>query len=158
MMGVYHNFKILLPKLNIFKTPAYCDTGKTAIVQWNLTDYLNQYDLLDAIEQFGYRGESTNTSGGLRLARQLLTDPAYGGRGPSVTRAVILITDGMPNIENHTVFAEAAKIKADGIALLAIGVTERVSHLILLHGYYCIRLEFRIYRTSHKYNAKGYIV
>lgn len=77
--------------------------------------------------KINYRGEYTNTTGGLWLAQQVLDSPQYGGRGAQVPRLIILITDGVPNVDVNTLQAQVNSIKAEGnIRLITIGVTDQV--------------------------------
>ena len=72
-----------------------------------------------------YRGEFTDTTDGLALALQILTNPTYGSR-PDVPKIIILLTDGVPNVNVAGLEPVVAQIKADMIRLVTIGVTDQV--------------------------------
>ena len=85
---------------------------------------------MEAIKLLKYRGENTNTTGGLIWARRVLTEPEFGARGNAVVRILILITDGQPNRATETLDQEIARIKSEDVGIFAIGITDSVSCLI----------------------------
>lgn len=77
---------------------------------------------IDAIE---YRGGNTNTTGGLRVARQFVFSPEFGDR-PNANNVLILMTDGIPTREVDGLMPEVERIKAMGVTIIAVGVTKEV--------------------------------
>lgn len=85
--------------------------------------------MLAAIDQIEYRGGNTNTTGGLREARQSVFIEGAGDR-PQVANVLILITDGLPSREVEGLQDEVDRIKALGITIIAVGVTRAVDILV----------------------------
>jgi hypothetical protein len=97
------------------------DFGAKARIQFGLNNYQTQSEVFDAINRVRFIGDTTNTTGGLYKSRQVLTDPQYGPRA-GVSKIIILITDGNPNIEANTLLEEAQNIRDAGIRVLVIGI------------------------------------
>ena len=79
------------------------------------------------MDRIQYLGENTNTTGGLKVARLEVFDPAYEQRS-NVDRVIVLITDGVPTYDADKLDDEVAAVKAEGIRLFALGVTDEVYH------------------------------
>ena len=108
--------------------------GNKAKLDFNLKDYSTKAEVLEAVDRIRYLGENTNTTGGLKLARLEVFDPAYEQRS-DVDRVIVLITDGVPTYDADKLDEEVAAVKAAGIRLVALGVTDRVRQsLISNHG------------------------
>ena len=83
--------------------------------------------MIDAINKtLRFRGENTNTTGGMRLARERLFDTKYGMR-PDVKHVMLLVTDGVPTFDANKLPAEVQRIKDLNIRIVAVGVTNQVS-------------------------------
>jgi len=82
--------------------------------------------LLAAVDRIQYLRENTNTTGGLKVARLEVFNPYYTQR--DVDKIIVLITDGVPTYDADKLDDEVAAIKAEGIRLVALGVTEKVCH------------------------------
>jgi len=80
--------------------------------------------MLAAVDRIQYLRENTNTTGGLKLARLKVFDPAYEQR--DVDRIIVLITDGVPTYDADKLDDEVSAIKRMGIRLVALGVTDKV--------------------------------
>lgn len=92
--------------------------------------------MLHAISKLEYKGQYTDTSGGLHWAHAVLTDTKYGPRGPDVPKVIILITDGKQTpYKPDAMDAEHKKIIDANIKLIAIGITEKVSFIYFQHEY-----------------------
>jgi len=83
-------------------------------------------EVMDAVDHMRYMGGNTNTTGGLRETK-LNVLSAKGGRRPEVPGLIILITDGYPTRETDMLIPTADEIKALGVTIIAIGVTQLVS-------------------------------
>lgn len=83
-------------------------------------------EVLAAIDRIEYRGGNTNTTGGLRETRLSVFTEAAGDR-PLVPNVLILITDGLPSREVDGLQDEVNRIKALGITIIAVGVTNSVN-------------------------------
>ena len=83
----------------------------------------------NAIRNIAYLGGWTNTTGALRVACTEIFNTANGDRS-DVPNVIVLITDGVPNIDVHLLAGEVARCKARGIRILGVGVTNQVSFLI----------------------------
>lgn len=105
--------------------------------------YLNNYTDIDslnaAVLSIPYLGGNTNTTGGLRVMRTQIFNTANGDR-PSVPNVCLLITDGVPTREVEDLADEVQMVRAAGIRVIGIGVTNAVSAacfaaVTLLHEY-----------------------
>lgn len=82
-------------------------------------------DVMDAVDHIRYQGGNTNTTGGLRVARESVFTAA-GGKRPDFPALIILITDGFPTREVELLLDTADSLKNKGISIMAIGVTNLV--------------------------------
>ena len=89
-----------------------------------MKDYSTKAEMLAAVDRIQYLRENTNTTGGLKLARLKVFDPAYEQR--DVDRIIVLITDGVPTYDADKLDDEVSAIKRMGIRLVALGVTDKV--------------------------------
>ena len=101
--------------------------GNKAKLDFNLKDYSTKDEVLAAVDRIQYLGQNTNTTGGLKVARLEVFDPAYEQR-LNVDRVIVLITDGVPTYDADKLDDEVAAVKAEGIRLFALGVTDKVHH------------------------------
>jgi len=85
--------------------------------------------VLAAVDRIRYLRENTNTTGGLKVARLEVFDPAYEQR--DVDKIIVLITDGVPTYDADKLDDEVAAIKREGIRLVALGVTDKVLQLLI---------------------------
>jgi len=99
--------------------------GNEATLNFYLNNFTNVTALQNAISSIPYRGGNTNTTGGLRLARTEIFNPANGDR-PDVMDVVILITDGEPTREVDLLTGEVEAFKSREIRIVGIGVTNQV--------------------------------
>lgn len=127
--------KYLADRLNVSPTgnrAAMVDFEDEARMDWDLNKYTEEQLLLDAILAIPYAGHKTNTSGALRVARQIFSDPGAGAR-TGVQNTIIMITDGEPTKEPETLDAEIKNTKDAGIKIMAVGVTTGVKEDTLLN-------------------------
>jgi len=99
--------------------------GNEATLNFYLTNYTDIAALQTAVSNVPYRGGNTNTTGGLRLARTKIFNPANGDR-PDVQNVAVLITDGNPTREVDLLNDEVEAMKNDSIRIVGIGVTNKV--------------------------------
>ena len=99
--------------------------SNAGIVQFDLDDYWERPRIKEAIQRLPYTGGNTNTTGGLRVARQKVLTSQRGDR-PDVRNVVVLVTDGKATREMNGLADEADRIKAAGTMLIGIGVTSNV--------------------------------
>ncbi|XP_033728445.1 collagen alpha-6(VI) chain-like [Pecten maximus] len=85
-----------------------------------LDDHTDKDSLLQAITGIRYTYGNTNTADGLRVAREDILG-AKGDRR-TVPNVVILITDGIPNMNVRRTIPEATLIKEGGARMYLIGV------------------------------------
>lgn len=78
--------------------------------------------ILSRIERLYFLGGNTNTSGALRVARVLLSDVRSHVTGSK--QVVMLITDGLSNVDPQLTLQEARAAKQGGIVVYAIGISE----------------------------------
>lgn len=106
------------------------DFGNRGYLEWDLNKYQNEAQVVTAIKALRYRGENTNTTGGMYWARQVLTDPMYGAR-KNTSKVLILITDGIPTFDSNKLPMEVAQSKDSGIRIVTVGVTDQVNVTLL---------------------------
>jgi len=99
--------------------------GNKGNLNFNLKKYSTKGEVLAAVNRIKYRGENTNTTGGLKVARLKVFDPNYEQR-PNVDRIIVLITDGVPTYDSDKLHDEVAAIKRMGIRIVGLGVTNKV--------------------------------
>ncbi|XP_069108499.1 cartilage matrix protein-like [Argopecten irradians] len=85
-----------------------------------LDDHLDKASLLQAVTSIRYTYGNTNTAEGLRVAREEILGAAGDRR--TVPNVVILITDGIPNMNVRRTIPESELIKEGGSRLYLIGV------------------------------------
>jgi len=100
--------------------------GSKAYLLFHLSNYTNTQSLVDAVRRIRYCSGSTNTTGGLRVARTEIFNTASGDR-EAVPDVVVLITDGNPTREVEILGDEVQRIKDLGIRIVGVGVTGGVS-------------------------------
>jgi len=79
---------------------------------------------LQAVENMGVVASSTDTSSALRIMRTVIFSPNNGDR-PEVNNVGIIITDGQSD-DNQATVQEARAVKAAGIRMFAIGLTDQI--------------------------------
>jgi len=79
---------------------------------------------LQAVENMGVVASSTDTSSALRIMRTVIFSPNNGDR-PEVNNVGIIITDGQSD-DNRATVDEAQAVKAAGIRMFAIGLTDQI--------------------------------
>lgn len=95
-----------------------------------LNNYLTEAEVLSPLDLISYKGYHTNTTGGLYFARTRIFNPVNGDR-PDALNVIILITDGIPNYDEDKLQGEVDRIKASGIRIVAVGVTNEVGPVIV---------------------------
>lgn len=89
----------------------------------NVLPVSGQLDLiLYRIDRLDFLGGNTNTSGALRVARDLLSNS--GSRATGSKKVMMLITDGLSNVDPQLTLQEARAAKQGGIIVYAIGISE----------------------------------
>jgi len=79
---------------------------------------------LQAVKGMTVVASSTNTSSALKIMRTVVFSSANGDR-PDVSNVGIVITDGQSD-DNKATAAEARHVKAAGIRMFAIGLTNQI--------------------------------
>ena len=100
-------------------------TGNQGYLGFDFTQYTTVREVIDALGRVKYRGENSNMTGGMRLARERLFDTKYGMR-PNASRVIILVAEGMPTFDADKLTEEIARIKNLNIRIMAVGVTNKV--------------------------------
>jgi len=101
-------------------------TGNQGYLGFDFTNFTTQKAVIDALNTtLRFRGENTNTTGGMRLARERLFNTKYGMR-PNVKHVMLLVTDGVPTFDAHLLPEEVQRIKDMNIRIMAVGVTNQV--------------------------------
>ena len=96
-------------------------------MDFTLTQYTTPSQVVAAVAAIQYLGEYTNTTGGLWLAEQILTTSCCGARGPTIPKIIVLLTDGVPNVNVDQLQATVSSIKSNDIRIVTIGVTNMVT-------------------------------
>ena len=100
--------------------------GSEAYVHFYLTNFTDTRSLEIAVRNIPFCGGNTNTTGGLRLARQQIFNTANGDR-PDVLNVIVLITDGNPTLEVDELSDEVRLMKSMDVRIVGVGVTSEVS-------------------------------
>jgi len=106
------------------------DFGNKGYIKWNLTKYTTSDDVNKAVAAMPYRGENTNMTGGLYMARQVLTNTANGAR-LNVAKVIILITDGVPTFDADKLPEEVALDKSIPARIVTVGITNLINVTLL---------------------------
>ena len=99
-------------------------------IEFLLDAYYDKNALTAAILGILYKGGNTNTSSGLRRMQNNVFDPTNQGlRGDrlDVQNLAIVITDGGSNVNKEDTIPSADRAKADGIKIVAVGITRSVN-------------------------------
>ena len=126
------NFLLMLDFLKYFLVPANIQDDNVRVgiviystrvfIQFQMSDYIgNKRGVYQAIDKIPYEYGSTNTYGGLNTMRTQMFLPETGDR-PDVDNVVILITDGVSNINARRTIPEAEKARDQGIRIYVIGI------------------------------------
>jgi len=86
--------------------------------------------LQQSIRRLPFLGKNTNTTGALRVGRDMLTraredTQATGTGGTSRKQFIILLTDGASNVDGDPV-KESRLLKQDGVRLITVGISQYV--------------------------------
>lgn len=91
------------------------------IVEFYMNTYSTKQQVFDAIDSIPYRYGSTNTYGGLQTTRTQLYTAGRGDRN-GVPDVVIILTDGVSNINSRRTIPEAQRLRSAGIHIYAVGI------------------------------------
>lgn len=106
------------------------DFGERGYLEFDLNKYQTQSQVVDAIKVLRYRGENTNTTGGMYWSRMILTNSNFGAR-TGIPKVLILVTDGVPTYDSAKLPAEVDFIKGSGIRIVTVGVTNQINETLL---------------------------
>ena len=95
-----------------------------AYVIFKLSDYSNANDVVRAVTGMTYIGGRTNLAEALDLARTDVFDDV--GNRPEATDIAIVITDGIPNDRVPDTIPAADRLKAEGVTIVTVGVTDLI--------------------------------
>ena len=104
--------------------------GNSAFLQFNLNDHQDTASLLTAIDAVTWLDSTTNTSGGLWLARAECFTPEAGNR-EFADDIAILITDGASNVDAQLTIPNGFALRDAGVKVFALGVTNLVNFVEL---------------------------
>ena len=100
--------------------------GNDAVVRFFLNNgYTTKSQYRNDINGWDYRGGNTNTTGGLRVAREQVFNQNNGDRS-NVNDLIIVITDGNATREVDQLPGEVRSLQNRGITRVALGVTSRI--------------------------------
>ena len=94
---------------------------------FQLNTYSTQYEMLNEIDRIPFLGTSTNTAAAIRYMRTTMFTPQNGDRY-SAPNSVIIITDGVPKINNEVneprrlTLQEAELARRQGINIFTVGI------------------------------------
>lgn len=100
--------------------------GTHSYNEFFLNSYANKTDVIRAIQKASYTGGTTNTAEALKFVRENSFKPENGGRGNSVTKLVVVLTDGNSNSQ-YTTKREAANLHHTGVKVISVGIGSSVS-------------------------------
>lgn len=134
--GSHDNWELVLSFVNsiIGEFPVGEHGARIGVVSFSnsarLEFPLNRYDtkqqLQDAVSRVPYMAQWTNTAAALTVARTECFRPHAGDR-PQAKNIAIVITDGIPTLNAHLVAFEAEALRASGVTMLAVGITDEVN-------------------------------
>lgn len=104
--------------------------GERGYLEWGLMDHPTEASVVQAVANLRYRGENTNTTGGMWLAKDILTLPIYKSR-PDVPKVVFVITDGKPTYSAAQLPQAVIDVKNIPARIVTIGVTNAVNASLL---------------------------
>jgi collagen type VI alpha len=104
--------------------------GESGYVEFDLNKYQTEPDVINAIKNLRYRGENTNTTGGMYWSRMLLTNSNYGARS-GTPKVMILVTDGVPTYDSDKLPQEVQTTKSSSIRIVTVGVTNQINETLL---------------------------
>ena len=90
-------------------------------IQFNLNTYKTKQEILDAFGKIPFIYGSTNTYGALNVMRTQMFTRENGDR-PDVHNIVMLITDGVSNVNPTLTVPEAIRAQAENIQIYAVGI------------------------------------
>jgi Mg-chelatase subunit ChlD len=99
------------------------DFGYKGAIVFDLNKYSDASGVKLGISELLYRGERTNTAGGLAESRKVLTDAQYGARG-NVPKVLVVVTDGNPNVDTAKLDGEIQAIKDAKIRTITVAVKD----------------------------------
>ncbi|KAK3083543.1 hypothetical protein FSP39_025167 [Pinctada imbricata] len=88
---------------------------------FNLDQYYSKQKIQNAISAMEYRYGNTNTAGGLKMVRRNILSSQRGDR-PNVPNILVVVTDGVSNVNPENTIPQAGFIKDSGTHIFAIGV------------------------------------
>ncbi len=92
-------------------------------IHFHLRDYKTQSQVLEAIKSVWYRYGGTNTADAIRTVRKVMFTRSKGARTvDGVPQVLVLITDGVSNMDANQTMPEAQVAHKAGIHIYTIGV------------------------------------
>ena len=99
--------------------------SNNAYTIFKLNDYADSDGVLRAINRMSYIGGRTNLAEAIDLARTDIFDDQVGNR-PDAKDIAIVITDGIPNERIDDTIPSADRLKAQGVTIVTVGVTDLI--------------------------------
>ena len=96
-------------------------------LEFNLDTHTDRASLLAAVDTISYPQGLTNIAEALRIARQ----EVFVDARPNVKKLVILLTDGMPTVEQNQTIPEARLLKMQDVTIETIGITSMIEFELL---------------------------
>ena len=100
--------------------------SNSARLEFSLNQYDTKEQIKDAVRRIPYYDAWTNTAAALTVARTDCFRPLSGDR-PQAKNIAIVITDGIPTLNAYAVGQEAEALRALGVTMLAVGITNEVN-------------------------------
>ena len=91
--------------------------------------YSDKASLLAAINTIPYSGGNTDTTDGLMLMRTQVF--GQSGDRSNFANVAVVITDGVPTVKAELLSNEIQNVRAAGIKVFVVGVTNQVNEAIL---------------------------
>ncbi|XP_021375367.1 uncharacterized protein LOC110464458 isoform X14 [Mizuhopecten yessoensis] len=125
------NFGKTLNFLKSFVRDADIDSGSVRVgvllyssevnVQFHLHSHTTKADVNAAIDNIEYQYGSTNTADGIKVMRTEMFTYGNGDR-PDVKNVVVIITDGVSNINSQRTIPEAVLAREEGVRVYVVGI------------------------------------
>ncbi|XP_063412871.1 protein crumbs-like isoform X2 [Mytilus trossulus] len=90
-------------------------------IEFHLNTYSSSQDIIKAIDAITYRHGSTNTFGALKTMRSQMFTAANGDRD-GVPNVVLILIDGVSNVNSARTIPEAERARSEGIHIYAVGI------------------------------------
>lgn len=120
--GVIEQFEIGITKTHV----AVVTFSEFADVQLKLTDSFDRNEIYEKIDNLDYPGYRTATDDALRIVDKNVLS-LDGGARQGAAQVLIFLTDGKCTLCEESVASAVAPLKAKGVKIYTVGVTDKIN-------------------------------